>query len=250
MTDIKKIWNKNADSWDRQSDDPNNYYTRRNNFVLGLVRRTIHKGSVLDVGCGAGVLCLKLSTEGYDVYGTDISENLVQKTVERLSRNGIRASNSKDRFRVCQEHGLLFDEGLFDAITLIDVIIYVDDYEAYLSMLSRYVKDSGYIIASCTNRVSLFVFVEIVRHILRFRPNREWLRVLMNLARTGIPSGGHVDYSKAKQVYSSGCFDSIFSRLGFRKIDQVDFFRVKMWYTDSDPLHRRGLLRFLAHHLA
>jgi ubiquinone/menaquinone biosynthesis C-methylase UbiE len=67
--------------------------------------------AVLDVGCGWGRICLKLRRRGYDVWGVDLSLNLI-----RYAQNAARASGVTDRFEVGSMLSLPYGDQAFDKI--------------------------------------------------------------------------------------------------------------------------------------
>jgi SAM-dependent methyltransferase len=67
------------------------------------------RGRVLDVGCGAGRVCLHLQQRGLDVVGIDISPG----AVEVCRRRGVRD------VRVCPIEGVDESLGLFDTIVML-----------------------------------------------------------------------------------------------------------------------------------
>jgi SAM-dependent methyltransferase len=48
-----------------------------------LVRRHLSAGSVLDIGCGTGILADRIARHGFDVAGIDLSPNMLAKARER-----------------------------------------------------------------------------------------------------------------------------------------------------------------------
>lgn len=244
MKEFKSIWNSKAEIWAKQAEDTNNYFTKRTNFVVELVTKNIEQGDALDVGCGAGLLSYRLAEKEFRVYATDISEKLILKTFKRFST---KFNLNDGCFRVCQRGEIPFKEKSFDVITAIGVFPYIENYELYIKKLSRFIKPNGYIVASCTNRRSIFVFLDILRRILSFRFTNNWWTTLLNLIRTGIWSGGHVEYRKAEQAYSSSHFDKLFYKNGFKKVDEFDLYNIP--FLDRHPLDRKGLSKVFARYL-
>lgn len=54
------------------------------NEVYRLIRQTNCRGSILDIGCGTGVLTKKLYDAGYLVTGVDFSNKMIQTAREKM----------------------------------------------------------------------------------------------------------------------------------------------------------------------
>src|SRR5438045_11169 len=85
MNQVKLFWDYKADAWNNTTADPNSYYKSRTLFVTELVARNLAPGRSLDVGCGSGSLSYELARRGNDAYGADISENMIEHTVDLMS---------------------------------------------------------------------------------------------------------------------------------------------------------------------
>ena len=46
--------------------------------LLKILRKNINGGKVVEVGCGTGIICSKLSHEGYNVSGIDINKDILK----------------------------------------------------------------------------------------------------------------------------------------------------------------------------
>jgi hypothetical protein len=75
-----------------------------------------------------------------------------------------------------------------------------------------------------------------------FRPTKLWGNTLLNLARTGINSGGYIDYHSSEQVHNSSQFDNLFKETGFEKVDEIDLFHIS--FLDKNPLNRSKFIKF------
>lgn len=53
-------------------------------LAAALDRRGLHRGTVLDFGCGSGITARKLADRGYSVTGTDLSESLIEIARKRV----------------------------------------------------------------------------------------------------------------------------------------------------------------------
>jgi ubiquinone/menaquinone biosynthesis C-methylase UbiE len=237
----KEIWDGRAEEWERMSADAKNYFTRRAGLIRDLIYNLLpHEGKALDIGCATGLLSHLLADIGFDVYGIDISEEMIAKARDRVNV-------PSDHFRVCPADEIPFEAGYFQLVTAIGVFPYVKDYAAYIGEIARVLGKDGYVVAQSTNRVSIHNAFSIIKLLLGVRANPDWMKNLRNLIRTGLWTGGCLEYSSGRQVYSSAAFDRLFSRNEFKLIDQLNLYGVTR--LDKDPLNRKGVGSFLARHL-
>jgi len=76
--ETRKIWNANAEAWDRRMGEMGNDFHRQ--LILPALDRLLHINTgdaVLDIGCGNGVVCRYLSKRGAQVTGIDASTDLI-----------------------------------------------------------------------------------------------------------------------------------------------------------------------------
>ena len=243
MTKLIEAWDAHAKIWDSFAENPKNYYHRRTRFVAELILKNVeHTGSVLEGACGVGLLCLMLARNGFDVYGYDISMEMVNSARKRLNRElGI----DSDRFRVCKGEEVPFGSVIFDVVVFLD-FPYIRDYDSYVKSLSKHLRKGGYLAVACVKRRSLYVCYAILRHILKLGRVPDWRSTFLNLIRTGYWSGGYLDYRTAKQAYNARSFDRIFQKNGFSKVDE---FALYFPHFDRNPLRRSRFNKFLARNL-
>ena len=240
MSVTQTFWNQKADEWELHAGGPETYYTRRTRLTAELVARHLRGGRALDVGCGLGLLSYELALRGFDVYGTDLSERMLDKAVKRLSAF---VGDAPARFRpsVKGREPFAFK---FDLITAIGVFPYVENYGDYLDFLTRQLNPNGYVAASCTNRASFYNLCLLLQHLGRYRGQEGWRDIFVNLLRTGVWSGGYVDYHEASQCYDSGSFDKVFAARGFRLVESLDLHSIGA--LDSSPWKRGRVERWVA----
>ena len=136
--------------------------------------------SVLDVGCGAGLLCEPLARLGGDVTGVDAAPENVQAAIEHASGNGLLAPlptgeglgvggatsanvehpsptpSLEGRGSVRYMTGEIgsLDIGRFDLVTSMEVIEHVADKRAFVSALAQRLAPGGLMVLSTPNRTA------------------------------------------------------------------------------------------------
>lgn len=217
---MREVWNGRSSDWVRQTrSDP---YRLRQDALVDVIRRHVTPCRALDVGCGLGNLSMDLHGHGFDVYATDLSENMIDQALQTARG---RIPRAEERFKVMDKGHIPF-HGLFDLITAIGVFPYVPDYRGFLGRLAERLAPDGLLVASNTNRVSLFGAGQLIRRLLRPGFSRAWWGQTFALAYTGLWSGGYLDFRAARQVYSARAFDALLAEAGFRRIDSIDIFNL------------------------
>jgi ubiquinone/menaquinone biosynthesis C-methylase UbiE len=101
---------------------------------------------LLDVGCGSGHWSRFFASNGYEVTGIDISEEMIQ------------AANSEPikhcRFQAADANHLPFTDHCFDVITAITVLEFVPDSSSVLVEMHRCVRPGGRLLLGILNRLA------------------------------------------------------------------------------------------------
>lgn len=243
MSDVHTTWNANADLWAAQARDSRDYWTRRLGFAADVIRRHVAPGRSVDIGCGPGVLVRLLLQAGFDAHGADIAEDMLDRAVAFVSDT---APDAARRFHLCPGGAMPFDpaKDRFDLITALSVLDYIPARRAYVAGLAALLPPGGHLMLSNTNRRSLFVALSIASRIPRIRGSRPWWPTIRNLARTGIWSGGHMDYRTAEPLYTPDALDALAASCGLALVDSFDTYFLRP--LDRAPLARSAAGRRLA----
>lgn len=98
---------------------------------------------VLDVGCGVGVTsCYVAKMHGCRVVGIDVSENMVNRSMERSKKDGLE---QMVEFRVADAQDIPFGDSLFDAVICESVTSFVEDKQKAVKEYVRVTKPAGYV---------------------------------------------------------------------------------------------------------
>jgi len=118
----------------------------KKNYLLESVRNIFtetKKGKVLDLGCGDGDYSLMLKNLGFEVMAADLDE-------------GRFKHKNEIRFQKCDlTQKLAFIDYSFDYILLLEVIEHLKNPYSVMQELNRVIKDSGILILSTPNILSL-----------------------------------------------------------------------------------------------
>lgn len=115
-------------------------------YLIGLLDRFgVDGGRVLDVGCGYGFLLGRLSREGLEPVGLELSPHAGSKAVEHSGCPVVVASAEND---------LPLTSNVFDAVTLFDVVEHVRDVDRSLGELYRVLRPGGRLFMITLNRHS------------------------------------------------------------------------------------------------
>jgi 2-polyprenyl-3-methyl-5-hydroxy-6-metoxy-1,4-benzoquinol methylase len=146
-------------------------YTRSRHFQARL--RTAmewigaHGGplSLLDYGCGSGVLLRELAPLGHRLTGVDASDGMLASARKDLS--GVAEVTLERAGDAAAAH----TSQHFDGVTCLGVIEYVDAPQALLKTLAERVRPGGFLIVSFPNDTSVLRTVErwIFKHATLFR---------------------------------------------------------------------------------
>ncbi len=97
-------------------------------------------GRCLDVGCGVGQVIGRLSADGIEAHGVEISEP-----------NLARARSVAPLARLYDGKRLPYDDAFFSAVGTLNVLEHVDEPEAFLAELVRVAEPGGRVVVSSPN---------------------------------------------------------------------------------------------------
>ena len=118
---------------------------KRLDFIADALSKTLPAGAtVLDVGCGNGIITRSLGRKGFNVLGIDVSQKAIEKA---------RSLNDLDNvtFEVMSAEQLSASEQKYHAVVCSEVLEHLNEPEKLLQVLHKSLKDSGILIVTVPN---------------------------------------------------------------------------------------------------
>jgi ubiquinone/menaquinone biosynthesis C-methylase UbiE len=138
------------------------YRARMDQALSWLDNASLSRNStILDAGCGTGVVTLALAQRGYRVFGIDASYGMILKASSVGNGDGI----ANVQFLQGDVRSLPFQDSSVDAIVCLGVITYFKSGEKVLQELSRVLKPDGILILSILNKTHLIYYLDLPRFI-------------------------------------------------------------------------------------
>src|SRR5438309_5609242 len=106
--------------------------------------------SILDVGCGGGILAEDLAREGAQVTGIDLSSASVDQAQRHARAGGLAID-----YRVVDAAATPFPASSFDLVVASEVLEHVPDLDRTLREVSRILKTDGLFLFDTPNRTWL-----------------------------------------------------------------------------------------------
>jgi ubiquinone biosynthesis O-methyltransferase len=135
----------------------------RNNLFSSLPAN----GSVLDVGCGNGIISLQLGKDGFNIKGIDVSEKAIQKAKENNPFPNVT-------FEVADADKLKASGEAFDAIICSEVLEHLNHPGRLLKELLPILKNQGILLVTVPNGKGPRE-VLVTKPMLRLRKKNNWL---------------------------------------------------------------------------
>jgi 2-polyprenyl-6-hydroxyphenyl methylase/3-demethylubiquinone-9 3-methyltransferase len=125
--------------------------------------------TILDVGCGGGLLSVPLSRQGADVLGIDVSEKNISIVNAYKDKHDL-GDNINFAFTSVEE--LALSGKSFDVVCAMEVVEHVADVELFIKSCLKVVKPGGLIFLATINRTAKSYLLAILgaEYVLRWVP--------------------------------------------------------------------------------
>jgi 2-polyprenyl-6-hydroxyphenyl methylase/3-demethylubiquinone-9 3-methyltransferase len=123
--------------------------------------------SILDSGCGGGLVCEPLARLGTDVTGVDMAEDLIAVAKQHAEQAGLPIT-----YRHASLESLAAAGEIFDVVLALEVVEHVTDIPSFIKTLGALVRPNGIIILSTFNRtmMSFLAGIVIAEYVLGWLP--------------------------------------------------------------------------------
>ena len=133
--------------------------------------------SILDIGCGGGLLCEPMARLGAQVTGLDASKEAIVVAKSHATADGLKINYIAESAET-----LARGKNKFDVVTALEIVEHVDDIGSLLSSAARLLKPDGIMILSTLNRTvkSYLLGIVAAEYILRWVPQgtHDWRKFL------------------------------------------------------------------------
>ena len=145
-------------------------YLKKNNL-----QQSFNGLSVLDIGCGGGILCEPLSRLGAKVTGIDSNEKAIKVAKEHARMKNLKINYINGELSKVAKYS-------FDIITCMEVLEHVENVDQIISMSNDILKKDGIFFGSTINKtLSSYLFaIFFAENVLQIVPRgtHEWKKFL------------------------------------------------------------------------
>lgn len=160
------IYEDYGDRWYTAYDDPIALLRAENEAKFPwILERISQKGTLLDVGCGAGFLTNRMAKEGFQVTGVDLS----QESLNVAERYDTTKTAKYLKADACH---LPFPDESFDVVTTLDFLEHVPNPADVVKECARVLKPGGVFFYHTFNRnpLSHLVVIKLVEWLVKNTP--------------------------------------------------------------------------------
>jgi len=137
--------------------------------------RPLQSLSILDVGCGGGLIAEPLTRLGARMTGLDPAAENIEAARRHAAGQGLDIA-----YRAGRIEDLVAEGAAFDAVVCLEVVEHVPDPAAFLETLARLVRPGGLMLLSTINRTIKAYLLAIIggEYVLRWLPigTHQWDR--------------------------------------------------------------------------
>lgn len=131
-----------------------------------LAMRPFEGLTLLDIGCGAGLVAEPLARQGFEITGIDLAEDNIAVARAHAAASGLNIDYQATPIED------LPPDARYDAVTLLEVVEHVPDVASFVREAALRLKPGGMLIGSTLNRTMKAYALAIVgaEYVLRWLP--------------------------------------------------------------------------------
>lgn len=108
---------------------------------LDLIKKYLHNGKILDVGCALGFFMEEALKQGFDPYGIDVSEYAVSYSSKHFPKKVVCGDIKKANFKA----------NFFDGVTLFQTIEHLKNPLETIEQIGKILKKNGFLFIATPN---------------------------------------------------------------------------------------------------
>lgn len=180
------------------------YRLRRDRAIAIIEQFSFSNASILEIGCGAGLLAVALAERGYRVEATDRLDAMMRLTGDLAATKGV---SDRITVRTCDVHALPYPDRSFDVVVALGVLPWLHSPEEALREIARVLRDGGLLVVTTDNRWPVTHLFDPLCSPLT-EPIRRRARKMLQIRRERL----------RPQMYSTRRVDELLTRAGLQKI--------------------------------
>jgi 2-polyprenyl-6-hydroxyphenyl methylase / 3-demethylubiquinone-9 3-methyltransferase len=174
--------------------------------------------TLLDIGCGGGLLSEPLARLGFTVTGIDPARNNVDVAIAHAERSGVNVD-----YRKITAETLQAEKATFDVVLAMEVVEHVPNLGDFVTAATSLVKTGGMFVAATINRTKRSFVLAIVgaEYVMRWLPvgTHAWEKFVTPAElETAIEAGGLHVFDRQGVV-----FNPLFDRWSLAKDMAVNY---------------------------
>ncbi len=200
-------------------------YSKRADYIVEILKRFNHNaGITLDLACGTGNLTFELAKRNFDIYGIDMSQEMLSKALDK------NYDNNMDILFLCQKMQNLDLYGTIDtcvsSMDSINHIVSQNDLQEAFNKVGLFMVKGGYFIFDCNtifkhkNILADNTFVYDVDEVFCVWQNSLSDNNIVNITLDFFEPNGNVYYRTtenfSERAYSTDTIEIMLNNSGFK----------------------------------
>ncbi|EKX33143.1 hypothetical protein GUITHDRAFT_120664 [Guillardia theta CCMP2712] len=132
-------------------------------------REVLHELSIVDVGCGGGILAEELARSGAHVLGIDAAKQNIAVAEEHAKLSGVGGGSLKYRHVTADD--LIQEKKTFDVVVCSEVLEHVSDLHLMVNQLMQLVAPRGALYITTMNKTTLSYGIVAAERLLKLVPD-------------------------------------------------------------------------------